>query len=104
MSDRKPSRSEEEYFAREEAEKLHRLHEEKIDALSEHDKEERKKLHWMKCSKCGYDLQRVMWRDVELEKCFQCGALVLDQGELEKLAGEEDETNFLRDVFSMFKL
>lgn len=99
----KPSRPEDEYFAREDAEKLHRLHQEKLKELSAKEMDERKQLHWMKCSKCGYDLQTIKWRAVEIEKCFNCGAVVLDDGELEKLAGQEEQSGFLRELFEMFR-
>lgn len=103
MDVRKPSRSEDEYFAKEDAEKLHRLHKAKLDALSVKEVEERKALHWMKCAKCGYDLQSIPWRHVEVEKCFHCGAIVLDEKDLEDLAGAEDQINFLREVFEIFR-
>lgn len=99
----KPTRTEDEYFAREDAEKLHRIHQEKLKEVSDKEMAERKKLHWMKCSKCGYDLQTIKWRQVEVEKCFNCGAIVLDDGELEKLAGREEQGGFLREVFEMFR-
>ena len=47
----KPSRSEEDFFAREEAEKLHRLHAGKLKELDAQKAEDEKKLHWMKCLK-----------------------------------------------------
>lgn len=97
------SQSEDEYFAREEAEKLRRLHQEKLKELDAQDKEERKKLHWMHCPKCGYDLQTIKWRQVEIEKCFHCGVIVLDDGELERLAGDEEDGSFIRSLFSVWR-
>lgn len=97
------SQSEDEYFAREEAEKLRRLHQEKLKALDASDKEERKKLHWMHCPKCGYDLHTLQWRQVEIEKCFHCGVVVLDDGELERLAGKEEDGSFVRSLFSIWR-
>jgi Zn-finger nucleic acid-binding protein len=32
-----------------------------------------------------------LFRGVEVEVCPQCGAVLLDRGELERLAGEEHE-------------
>ena len=97
------SKAEEELMAREEAEKLHRLAQKKIEALNQQQMEERKKLHFMHCAKCGFDLQTITWRDVEIEKCYHCGAVVLDDGELEKLAGQEEEGGFMRDFLNIFK-
>lgn len=97
------SKAEDEYFAREDAEKLHKLHADRLKELAQKDLDERKKLHFMKCPKCGWDLETLKWRSVEIEKCFQCGVIVLDDGELESLAGREDESGFLRSVFDLFK-
>jgi hypothetical protein len=102
MSD-KPTAGEDEYFARESALKLQKLHKEKIE---DHDREEQAKLkalHFMKCPKCGWDLETIKWRSVDVDKCFHCGVIVLDDGEMEKLAGGEHEESWVGSVFSLFK-
>lgn len=96
------SKQEDEYFAREEALKLHKIHTDKVKELNAAELEERKKLHYMHCAKCGYDLETIKWRNVQVEKCFHCGAIVLDDGELETLAGEEHDKGFLSSVFELF--
>ena len=100
MSPVKPSSSEEEYFAREEAEKMRKLQAEKAKALSGVEKEEIKKAHYMKCPKCGMDLMTLVYRGVEIDKCSACSGVWLDDGELEKLSGEE---SYLSSMFSFFK-
>lgn len=97
------SQAEDEYFKREDAEKLHRIHADKLKAAKAADLDKLKELHWMKCSKCGWDLETVKWRGVQIEKCFHCGAVVLDDGELETLAGDEHDQGFLRTFFELFK-
>ena len=98
----KASSSEEEYFAREEAEKFHKLHKEKRDVLTTEQLEAQKTLHYMHCPKCGHSLETIKWRSLEVEKCFSCEAIVLDKGELERLAGEEHEGSYLRSFFEVF--
>ena len=49
----------------------------------------------MKCGKCGYDLQTIRWRNVDIDKCFRCGVILLDDGELEKLAGPRRTRQFV---------
>ena len=56
----------------------------------------------MKCGKCGYDMQTIRWRNVDVEKCFRCGAILLDDGEREKLAGKEGG-GFLASFNTLFK-
>lgn len=97
----KPTNAEEEFFAREEAEKLYKLHKDKMRADTAKEAEAQKQAHWMKCGKCGYDLQTIRWRNVDVEKCFRCGAIMLDDGELEKLAGKEQ--GFLSSFGTLFK-
>jgi hypothetical protein len=88
MSD-KPSHSEDEYFAREDALKRQKLALEQQKQLAQSQKDELKKLHYMKCPKCGMDLHAISVRGVEVDKCFNCRGTFLDEGELEKLASPE---------------
>ena len=99
----KPSNNEDEFFAREEAEKLYRLHKDKLKAQDTAQAEADKKAHWMKCPKCGYDLETIKWRKVDVDKCFRCGVLVLDDGELETLAGDEHPSGFVHSMRTLFK-
>jgi hypothetical protein len=99
----KPSSNEAEFFAREEAEKLYRLHQEKLKADDAAKAADEKAAHWMKCSKCGYSLETIKWRNVDIEKCFRCGVIVLDAGELETLAGKEHPDSFFSSFSTLFK-
>jgi uncharacterized protein len=93
MSDRgtpgKPSTSEDEYFVREDAEKKRRL---ALQAKNEHEAAELKQLkdlHWMRCPKCGLQMHEVKFRGVDVDVCFSCNGVFLDQGELEQLQKPE---------------
>ena len=98
MSDpKKPSNAEDEYFAREE---LKRKEQAKIKKTHE-EREDLKALHWMRCPKCGAELQEILFRDVSIDRCAECHGVFLDRGELEQLAGEEG--NILRSVLELFK-
>lgn len=100
MSPIKPTSSEEEYFAREEAEKKRKLQADQAKEMSAAEREEIKKAHYMKCPKCGMDLMTIEHRGVEIDKCTACSGVWLDDGELEKLAGDE---GFLGGVLGFFK-
>lgn len=56
--------------------------------LPQSDREHLRKLHWMRCAKCGEQLTEVQFRDVKVDKCFACGGVYLDDGELEQLTGK----------------
>lgn len=101
MTTPKPSTPEEEYFAREQAEKIKRLAEEKNAKLAQEEAEKLKKIHWMRCPKCGMELHPVLFKGVTIDKCFNCHGVYLDDGELEKLAGKEG--GFLSQLGGLFK-
>jgi len=89
MTMKKPSESEEEYFAKEEAARLYRLTLEKNRQMAQDDRQALKQLHWMHCPKCGLELKTVTLRDVSVERCFNCNGTWLDEAELERLVGHE---------------
>lgn len=59
-----------------------------------------KRLHWMRCAKCGSELEEIVFRGVKVDKCFVCGGVYLDDGELEQLAGKPGWFEALRYLFS----
>lgn len=85
----KPSLSEQEYFAREEAARLRRLAEQQEARLKAAEREERKKLHWMKCPKDGMDLMEIEMSGVKVDKCFHCEGIFFDAGELQQILKKE---------------
>ncbi|MBW1877647.1 MAG: zf-TFIIB domain-containing protein [Deltaproteobacteria bacterium] len=94
-------RQEEEYFTKVEREKKSRLkakHEKEADALG---RKKEKELHWNKCGKCGESMDAKVFRGVEIDICPRCGAVLLDAGELEKLAGY-DQSGLLTGIRAMF--
>ncbi|XXF79530.1 zf-TFIIB domain-containing protein [Myxococcaceae bacterium GXIMD 01537] len=101
----KPSSTEEEYFAREEIEKKRKLALQQAEALATQQREDLKKLHYMKCPKCGLDLQTLKRGDVEIESCFNCHGVWLDAGELERLVeqGGEHSGKVMGAVLNLFK-
>jgi len=81
----KPSSAEEEYFTREEAEKMRKLALDVKRQTAVAELERLKKQHWMRCPKCGLELQNIHMRNVDVDACMSCGGLWLDKGELEKM-------------------
>jgi len=102
MSTVKPSHTEEEYFARVEVEKKKKLYEESREKLSQEEYQNLKQTHWMRCPKCGMELHSLPYKGVVIDKCFSCNGIFLDDGELEKIVGEEK--SFLAGVLSLFRI
>lgn len=95
------NRQEEEYFARLDREKTEALRAKMDTEKAVTAAAELKALHMNHCGKCGNLMETHAYRGVEIEVCPQCGAVLLDRGELETLAGE-DGTGTFRSLFSMF--
>jgi hypothetical protein len=96
-----PSETEEEFFARQNAEAKRKLAIEKEREIEASERERRKQLHFMKCPKCGHDLETLQFKGLDIDKCYACNGTWLDQGELEQLAGKEP--GFLKSVVGLFK-
>ena len=80
----KPSRNEDEYFVKQDAD-LIRRHRAQADAAA---LEAERKSHYMKCPKDGYDLSSSVFHGVQIETCPHCGGMWLDAGEVEAVAHE----------------
>ncbi len=49
------------------------------------EKEARKKLHYLRCPKCGALMQAVKIETIEIDKCPECLGIYFDNEELERL-------------------
>lgn len=102
----KPTNPEDDYFAREDLEKKYKLAREMAAKRAKNEAEALKAAHYMKCPKCGNDLQTINVRGVEVDRCFVCHGTWLDEGELEKLAGTDEETGgkkLLSSIVNVFR-
>jgi uncharacterized protein len=99
MTTDKPSRNEDEYFVKQDAELLRKQRALADAALLDAER----KSHYMKCPKDGYDLASSMYHGVQIETCPHCGGMWLDAGEVEAVSHEERPgllTRVLSDAFS----
>lgn len=101
MSKDKPTKTEDEYFAKEEAEKAKRLKDKLGHEAELQEKDRIKAICHMKCPKCGGNLNEVAFRGIRIDRCSSCSGVWLDEGELEKLAGAEDHS-VVGDVLNLF--
>src|SRR5277367_6171785 len=88
MTLEKPSKPEDDYFAAEEVEAKRKLAVQQGRLLEAQKKEALKKLHYMKCPKCGFDLHALDAGTVHLDSCFNCKGVFLEAADLEKLKAE----------------
>ncbi len=92
---------EEEYFARQEAERKRMQAEERQAMLLAEEREKARSLHLMKCPKCGMQLEEIAFGEVRIDKCFSCEGIWLDQGELEVI--QQKEGGFMMRMLSIFR-
>lgn len=92
IRDDKPSRNEDEYFVKMDAELL-KARRAKLDA--ERLKQERS-AHFMKCPKCGGDLVERDLKHVKVDQCTECEGVWLDKGEIEMLMHTEEGSSVSR--------
>jgi len=94
--------AEDEYFAREDAEKLRKLAAEQRKGLAEGEQERLKALHHNHCPHCGLAMNEVSYRGVKVLRCFSCSGTFLASGELEKVIRAEPH-GLMSDVLRIFE-
>lgn len=97
----KPSKTEDEYFARLEMEKRKQRSAEQSAKMATEEKERVRKQHWMKCPKCGMDLTTIDFQGVKIDQCPSCNGTFLDAGELQEILKRGG--GFFGKVVSIFK-
>src|SRR5947207_13551822 len=90
----KPSRNEEEYFAKRDAELLRQQR----AAVRKTAAEAERRSHYMKCPKCGYDLISGEWHGIQIDQCTHCHGIWFDAGEAESVLAHP-EPNIMARVF-----
>ncbi len=106
MSDRgttgKASSSEDEYFVREDAEKKRKLALQAKKEKAAAELKALKDLHFMHCPKCGMQMHEIKYRGVDVDVCFSCNGVFLDQGDLEHLEKPESK-GLMSAILNWFK-
>lgn len=98
----KPSRAEDEYFARQELERRKTWAKEQSAKMATEERERLKKLHHMKCPKCGMDLTTIEFQGINLDRCPSCNGTWFDAGEVEQLMKPANSGLFNK-MMSVFK-
>ena len=96
-AEQKPSRNEDEYFAKLNAE----LIKERRASLDAARTQSDRQAHYMKCPKCGGDLREMEHHHVKVDQCTECKGVWLDVGEIELLE-HTHESGVARFFGSMF--
>jgi hypothetical protein len=97
--DEKPSRNEDEYFVRRDAELLKAQRALLDEQRAAHERMQ----HFMKCPKCGHDLVEREFQHVKIDSCPNCQGVWLDKGELEMIehVDQQQRGGFLGSLFGL---
>ena len=87
-----------EYFIKMDMEKVDKIRDKLDQTRAVEEKQRQKESHWMKCPKCGSDLQEINYQSVMIDRCIECKGIWLDMGELELLI--EGKAQFTKGFFN----
>jgi hypothetical protein len=102
MTAEKPSDREDEFFIKLDQKLIKEIRSDLDKRRAGEDQQKHKEEHWMKCPKCGSDLQEINYRNVMIDRCVECQGIWLDRGELNLLIeGQAQLTKgFINKLFS----
>ena len=103
MTIEKPSHEEDEYFVREDAERLRKLHAEEMARLKTSEKEALKRQHAGRCSGCGALMVPEKAGEVLVMHCPNCGGAFLDKDAWEYMHQHAEPHTVMGAVLNWFK-
>ena len=103
MTTDKPSHEEDEYFLREDAERLRKLHAEEMGRLKRSEREALRQQHAGRCSGCGALMVPERAGEVRILHCPACGGAFLDQSAWEYMHEHTEPHTVMGAVLNWFK-
>ncbi|TMA77417.1 MAG: hypothetical protein E6J58_09705 [Deltaproteobacteria bacterium] len=103
MTIERPSNFEDEYFARENAERLRKLHYEEQKRLRQSEKDALRALHAGRCSQCGALMVPEDAGGVRILHCPACGGAFLDKATWHFLHAHSEPHRVIDAVLNWFK-
>ena len=99
MPDERGRLKEEHHFREQDRELIAKLRAKADEERRQRERAHHQKLHWMRCPKCGQEMQEVQRGPLFVDQCAECGGLYFDAGELEILLAAEQEDSLLGRLF-----
>jgi RNA polymerase-binding transcription factor DksA len=87
----KPSHTEDDYFAKEDAEKKRKLAQKVHQDMAADEARRLRDLHHGHCPGCGQQMHEVKLRSVPVDVCFACNGIFLQHGEIEAFQRQINE-------------
>jgi hypothetical protein len=102
-ADNKPSNQEEEYFKREDAERLRKLHAEEQARMQRSEREVLKRQYGGRCANCGALMIPEQAGQLHILHCPACGGAFLDKSAWEFLHAHAEPHTVMGSVLNWFK-
>ena len=102
-TDRKPSKTEDEYFAREDAERIRKLHAEEMTRMSAAQREALKRQHGGRCANCGAIMVPERVEGLTILHCPNCGGAYLDRRTWDLIHAHAEPDSIMGAVLNWFK-
>ena len=103
MTIEKPSNQEDEYFIREDAERLRKLHAEEMARLKQSEKDALRQKHGGRCSNCGALMVPEQAGDVQILHCPNCGGAFLKKAAWDYMHTHAEPHTVMGSVLNWFK-
>jgi ribosomal protein L37AE/L43A len=91
-----------EYFYKKNKELLEKMRQQLDAQRAQQETQARRHEHWMKCPKCGSDLEEVELLGIKVDQCTQCHGIYFDKGELELLLAAKEPKGFISGLKRLF--
>ena len=95
---------EEEYFFKKNQEMIEKMRKERESHRVEEEALAQKNIHWMKCPKCGLELEEVEHLGIKVDRCNNCSGIFFDKGEIDILLQSQEPKGFLMGFRKVFKI
>ena len=94
---------ENEYFAREDAERIRKLAHAVRKQVQAAERERLRALHWMRCPRCGSEMHEVMHEGVAIDVCPDCHGIFLDEHDLVQAAHRPAPGGVMSGILNWFR-
>jgi hypothetical protein len=94
---------EEEYFYKQNKELIEKKRKQLDTQRAAQQRQEEVAQHWMKCPKCGHEMEEVDLQGIKVDRCSHCSGIYFDRGELELLLESREPKGFLGSLKKLFK-
>jgi DNA-directed RNA polymerase subunit M/transcription elongation factor TFIIS len=102
-AEHKPGNQEEEYFKREDAERIRKLHAEEIAKATAGERAEMKKAHEGRCSSCGALMVPEQAGQVRILHCPACGGAFLEKATWDFIHAHAEPHSVMGAVLNWFR-